>query len=121
MQLKELLKKGYICPMCFTMGAPVLFAKKKDETLRLCIDFRQLNKVFVSNKYPLPKIHDLFGQLREAKIFSKMDLRSSYHQERINNEYMSKTIFRTKYGHYEFVMVPFGLTNAPITFMCLMD
>jgi hypothetical protein len=121
MQLEELLKKGYICPSVSPWGAPVLFMKKKDGTLRLCIDFRQLNKVTIKNKYPLPRIDDLFDQLKDAKIFSKIDLRSGYHQVRIKEEDVSKTTFRTRYGHYEFTVVPFGLSNAPVVFMCLMN
>jgi hypothetical protein len=121
MQLEELLKKGYIHPSVSPWGAPVLFVKKKYGTLRLCIDFRQLNKVTIKNKYPLPRIDDLFDQLKDAKIFSKIDLRSGYHQVRIKDEDISKTAFRTRYGHYEFTVVPFGLSNAPIVFMCLMN
>jgi hypothetical protein len=121
MQLEELLKKGYIRPSVSPWGAPVLFVRKKDGTLRLCIDFRQLNKVTVKNKYPLPRIDDLFDQLKDAKIFSKIDLRSGYHQVRIKEEDISKTTFRTRYGHYEFTVVPFGLSNAPVVFMCLMN
>jgi hypothetical protein len=121
MQLEELLKKGYICPSVSPWGAPVLFMKKKDGTLRLCIDFRQLNKVTVKNKYPLPRIDDLFDQLKDAKIFSKIDLRSGYHQVRIKEEDISKTSFRTRYGHYEFTVVPFGFSNALAIFMCLMN
>jgi hypothetical protein len=121
LQLEELLKKGYICPSVSPWGAPVLFVKKKDGTLRLCIDFRQLNKVTVKNKYPLPRIDDLFDQLKDAKIFSKIDLRSGYHQVRIKDEDINKTAFRTRYGHYEFTVVPFGLSNAPVVFMSLMN
>jgi hypothetical protein len=102
-------------------GALVLFVKKKDGTLRLCIDFRQLNKVIVKNKYSLPRIDDLFDQLKDVKIFSKIDLRSGYHQVRIKEEDISKTAFMTMYGHYEFTVVPFGLSNAPTVFMCLMN
>jgi hypothetical protein len=121
MQLEELLKKGYICPSVSPWGALVLFARNKYGTLRLCIDFKQLNKVIVKNKYPLPRIDDLFDQLKDEKIFSKIDLRSGYHQVRIKEEAISKTTFKTRYGHYEFIVVPFGLSNAPNFFMCLMN
>jgi hypothetical protein len=119
--LEELLKKGYIRPSVSPWGEPILFVKKKDGTLRLCIDFRQLNKYIIKNEYPLPQINDLFDQLRGEKIFSKIDPRAGYHQGRIKEEDIHKTTFRTKYGHYEFVVVRFGLTNAPIFFMCLMN
>jgi hypothetical protein len=121
MQLEELLKKGYIRPSVSPWGALVLFVKKKDGTLILCIDFRQLNKVTIKNMYPLPRIDDIFDQLKDAKIFSKIDLRSGYHQVRIKEEDIRKTTFRTRYGHYEFIVVPFGLSNAPVVFMCLMN
>jgi hypothetical protein len=121
MQLEELLKKGCIRPSVSPWGAPVLFVKKNDGILRLCIDFRQLNKYTIKNKYPLPRIDDLFDQLRGAKIFSKIDLRAGYHQVRIKEEDIHKTAFRTRYGHYEFVVVHFGLTNALVVFMCLMN
>jgi hypothetical protein len=121
MQLEEMLKKGYIRPSVSTWGETILFVKKKDGTLRLCIDFRQLNKSMVKKKYPLPRIDDLFDQLRGSTLFSKIDLRSRYHQVRIKEEDINKTTFRTIYGHYEFVVVTFGLTNAPNFFMCLMN
>jgi hypothetical protein len=121
LQLEELLKKGYIHPSVSPWGAPVLFMKKKDGTFRLSIDFRWLNKVTVKNKYPLSRIDDLFDQLKGAKIFSKIDLRLGYHHVIIKDEDISKTTFRTRYGHYEFTVVPFGLSNTPIVFMCLMN
>jgi hypothetical protein len=121
MQLEEILKKGYICPSVSPWGDPILFVKKKDATLILCINFRWLNKVTVKNKYPFPRIDDLFNQLKYAKIFSKIDLRSGYHQVRIKEEDINKNSFRTRYGHYEFTVVPFGLSNAPVVFMCLMN
>jgi hypothetical protein len=121
MQLGELMERGYIRPSVSPWGAPILFVKKKDGTLRLCIDFRQLNKVTVEKKYPLPRINDLFDQLKNEKIFSKIDLRSGYHEVRIKEEDINKTAFRTRYGHYEFTVVPFGLSNALVVFMCLMN
>jgi hypothetical protein len=112
MQLEELLKKGYIHPSVSPWGSPIIFSKKKYGTLRLCVDFRQLNKVTIKKKYPLPIIDDFFYQMKGARIFSKIDLRSSYHQVRIKEEDINKTMFRTRYGHYEFTVVPFGLSNA---------
>ncbi|XP_074283690.1 uncharacterized protein LOC141608227 [Silene latifolia] len=102
-QLDELAEKGYIRPSVSPWGAPVLFVKKKDGSLRLCVDYRELNNVTIKNRYPLPRIDDLFDQLSGAGVFSKIDLRSGYHQLRIKNEDIPKTAFRTRYGHYEFV------------------
>ena len=119
-QLQELRDKGFIRPSTSPWGAPVLFAKKKDKTLRLCIDYRQLNRVTIKNRYPLPRIDDLFDQLREARVYSKIDLRTGYHQLRVRERDIPKTAFRTRYGYFEFTVMPFGLTNAPAAFMDLM-
>ncbi|KAK8939259.1 hypothetical protein KSP39_PZI011311 [Platanthera zijinensis] len=120
-QLQELLDKKFIRPSTSPWGAPVLFVKKKEGSLRLCVDYRELNKLTIKNKYPLPRIDDLFDQLVGARIFSKIDLRSGYHQLRIREEDVFKTAFSTRYGHFEFVVMPFGLTNAPAAFMALMN
>ena len=120
-QLQELLDKGFIRPSVSPWGASVLFIKKKDDTLRMCIDYRQINKVTVKNKYPLPRIEDLFNQLKGASVFSKIDLRLGYYQLQVKDNDISKTTFRTRYGHYELLVMPFGLTNAPVAFMDLMN
>ena len=119
--MQELLDKGFIRPSVSPWGAPILFFKKKDGTLRLCIDYRQLNKLTVKNKYLLPRIDDLFDQLKGASIFSKIDLQSGYHQLRIKDVDVHKTMFRTRYRHYEFLVMPFGLTNSLEAFMDLMN
>ncbi|GJT85559.1 putative reverse transcriptase domain-containing protein [Tanacetum coccineum] len=120
-QLKELSDKGFIRPSSSPWGAPVLFVKKKDGSFRMCIDYRELNKLTVKNHYPLLRIDDLFDQLQGSSVYSKIDLRSGYHQLRVREEDIPKTAFRTRYGHYEFQVMPFGLTNAPAIFMDLMN
>ncbi|GJT12272.1 putative reverse transcriptase domain-containing protein [Tanacetum coccineum] len=120
-QLQELSDKGVIRPSSSLWGAPVLFVKKKDGSFRMCIDYRELNKLIVKNRYPLPRIDDLFDQLQGSSMYSKIDLRSGYHQLRVREQDIPKTGFRTWYSHYEFQVMPFGLTNAPAVFMDLMN
>src|ERR1044072_4757161 len=120
-QLEELLEKKFIRPSVSPWGAPVLLVKKKERTMRLCVDYRQLNKVTIKNRYPLPRIDDLMDQLVGACVFSKIDLRSGYHQIRVKSEDIQKTAFRTRYGHYEYSVMSFGVTNAPGVFMEYMN
>jgi hypothetical protein len=120
-QLQELLDKGYICPSSSPWGCPALFVKKKDGSLRLCVDYRPLNAVTIKNKYPLPRIDVLFDQLAGARVFSKIDLWSGYHQIKIRPCDIPKTAFSTRYGLYEYLVMSFGLTNAPAYFMYLMN
>jgi hypothetical protein len=120
-QLQDLLDKGFIRPSASPWGCPALFVKKKDNSLRLCVDYRPLNAVTIKNKYPLPRIDILFDQLAGAKVFSKIDLRSGYHQIKIRPSDISKTAFSTRYGLYEYLVMSFGLTNALAYFMYLMN
>ncbi|GJT70322.1 putative reverse transcriptase domain-containing protein [Tanacetum coccineum] len=120
-QLQELADQGFIRPSTSPWGAPVLFVKKKDGSFRMYIDYQELNKLTIKNRYPLPRIDDLFDQLQGSSVYSKIDLRSGYHQLRVRDEDIPKTAFRTRYGHYEFQVMPFGLTNTPAVFMDLMN
>jgi hypothetical protein len=120
-QLQELLDKGFIHPRTSPWGCPALFVKKKDESLRLCVDYCPLNVVTIKNKYPLPRIDVLFDQLVGAKAFYKIDLRSGYHQIKIRAGDIPKTAFSTRYGLYEYLVMSFGMTNAPAYFMYLMN
>ncbi|GJZ02009.1 putative reverse transcriptase domain-containing protein [Tanacetum coccineum] len=120
-QLQELSDKGFIRPSSSPWGAPILFVKKKDGSFRMFIDYHELNKLTVKNRYPLPRIDNLFDQLQGSSIYSKIDLRSGYHQLRVREQDIPKTAFQTRYGHYEFQVMPFGLTNAPAVFMDLMN
>jgi hypothetical protein len=120
-QLQELRDKGFIRPSSSPWGCPTLFVKKKDQTLRMCVDYRPLNEVTIKNKYSLPRIDLLFDQLAGAKVFSKIDLRLGYHQIKIQPEDIPKTAFTTRYGLYEYLVMSFGLTNAPAHFMYMMN
>jgi hypothetical protein len=120
-QLQELLDKGYIHPNASPCGAPIIFVPRKDGTQRMCVDYRSLNEVTIKNKYPLPRIDDLFDQLKGACVFSKIDLQSRYHQLKIRATDIPKIVFITRYGLYEYTVMSFGLTNAPAYFMYLMN
>nr|GEU83605.1 putative reverse transcriptase domain-containing protein [Tanacetum cinerariifolium] len=120
-QLQELLEKGFICPSLSPWGASIFFVKKKDGSFKMCIDYHELNKLTVTDRYPLPRIDDLFDQLHGSSVYSKIDLRSGYHQLHIKKEDILITAFRTRYGHFESQVMPFGLTNAPAVFMDLMN
>ncbi|GJZ07698.1 putative reverse transcriptase domain-containing protein [Tanacetum coccineum] len=120
-QLQELGDRGFIRPSTSPWGAPILFVKKNDGSFKMCIDYWELNKLTVKNRYPLPMIDDLFNQLQGSSTYSKIDLRSGYHQLRVRDEDIPKTAFRTRYGHYEFQVMPFGLTNTPAVFLDLMN
>ncbi|GJX85340.1 putative reverse transcriptase domain-containing protein [Tanacetum coccineum] len=120
-QLQELSGRGFIRPSSSPWGAPFLFVKKKDGSFRICIDYRELNKLTVKNRFPFLRINDLFYQLQGSRVYFKIDLRSGYHQLRVHEEYIPKTAFRTRYGHYEFQVMSFGLTNVPAVFMDLMN
>jgi hypothetical protein len=120
-QLNELLAKGYIHPSSSPWGCPTLFVKKKDQSLRLCVDYQPLNTVAIKNKYPLSHIDILFDQLAGVRVFFKVDLRLGYHQIKIRLEGVPKTALSTKYGLYEYLVMSFGLTNAPAHFMYLMN
>jgi hypothetical protein len=115
------LDKGYIRPSTSPWGCSALFVEKKDKELRFCVDYRSLNAVTIKNKYPLPRIDILFDQLAGAQVFSKIDLRSSYHQIKIHVEDIPKMAFTMRYGLYEYLVMPFGLTTAPAHFMYLMN
>lgn len=120
-QLKEVLEKGYSRRSVLSQGALALFVKKKDNIIRICINYRQLNKETIKNKYPLPRINHLFGQLRKVKVFLKIELRFRYHQVQVKDDDIHKIAFRTRYGHYEFEVVSFGFKNALATFTCLIN
>ena len=117
--MQELLGMGFIRPSTSPWGASLFFSKKKDKTLQLCIDYRHLNKVTIKNRYPLLMIDELFDQLRGARVYSKIDLHTGYHQLRVKEEDIPKKAFKTRYGHFKFTVMPFELTNAPVAFMDL--
>ena len=115
-QLADYLEKGWIRPSSSSFGAPVIFVRKKDGSLRMCVDYRALNARTIRDVYPIPRVDDLLDRLSRATIFSKIDLSQGYHQVAITPEHVHKTAFSTRYGLFEFLVLPFGLTNAPSTF-----
>ena len=119
--LNNMLGKGFIRPSNSPAGAPILFAKKKDGSLRLCVDYRGLNAITRKNRYPLPLVGDLLDRLRSAKFFTKIDLRAGYNNVRISPGHEWKTAFRTRYGSFEYLVMPFGMTNSPATFHHFMN
>lgn len=119
--LDENLEKGFITPSTSPAGAPIMFQKKKDKTLRLCVDYRGLNTITVKNRYPLPLIHELLDRVRTAKVFTKLDLRGAYNLIRIKPEDEWKTAFRCRYGHFQYRVMPFGLANAPASFQAVIN
>jgi hypothetical protein len=120
-QIAELQSKGFICPNSFPWGVPMLFVEKKDGTQWMCVDYRPLNEVAIKNKCPLLRIEDLFDQMKGASVFSKIDLRSGYHQMKIRESDIPKTAFHTRYGLYEYTVMSFGLINVPAYFMYLIN
>jgi hypothetical protein len=120
-QLQDLLEKGFIRPSLSSWGCPAIFVKKKDQTLRMCVDYRPLNDVTIKNKYSLPRIDILFDQLTGARVFSKIDLRSGYHQIRIRPKDIPNIAFTMRYGIFKYLVMSFGLTNAPVHFTYLMN
>ena len=120
-ELDKLLRNRSIKPSKSPYGAPVIFIKKKDRKLRMCIDYQALNKITIKNRFPIPLIDDLVDYLYEAKVFTKINLQSGYNQVRIHQEDIPKTAFHTRYRHYQYKVMPFGLTNAPATFQALVQ
>jgi len=119
-QLKQLIDKGFVVPSSSPYGAPVIFVKKKDGKLRMCVDYHALNSQTIKNAYPLPRIDEMFDRIYSGRVFSSFDLTSGYHQVRIKPEDCEKTAFCTRYGQYQYRVVPFGLCNAPATFQAMM-